>query len=142
MLKLHVFLGPLLHPHLVKKLFPMLHSWNECATLSFAFPFQVLKSKINKYIISTMTINGTSNYNTKTSHKAYLYKTTLKQHKYNIFNESPKYLSYFSSIYLIYKIQMDYPFTAKLHAILQSHSSRCLIDITSILETKHKTMIY
>ena len=89
-----------------------------------------------------MTINGTSNYNTTTSHKTNLYKTTLKQRKYNIFNESPKYLSYFSSIYLIYKIQMDYPFTSKLHAILQSHSSRCLIDITSILETKYKTMIY
>ena len=46
-----------------------------------------------------MTINGTSNYNTTTSHKANLYKTTLKQRKYNIFNKSPKYLSYFSSIY-------------------------------------------
>ena len=57
-------------------------------------------------------------FNTKTSHKENLYKTTLKQHKYNIVNERLKYLSYFSSIYLIYKIQMDCPFTSKLHAIL------------------------
>ena len=52
------------------------------------------------------------------------------------------FIAYFSSIYLIYKIQMGYRFTSNIHAILQSHFSGCLVDSISFSETKRKTMIY
>ena len=52
------------------------------------------------------------------------------------------FTAYFSSICLICKIQMGYPNTSNLHEILQSHSSRCLVDIISISESNHKPMIY
>ena len=52
------------------------------------------------------------------------------------------FTTYFSSTYLIYKIQMGYLFTSTFYVILQSHSSRCPVDTISISRSKYKTIIY
>ena len=52
------------------------------------------------------------------------------------------FIAHFSSICRICKKQMGCSITSKLHEILQIHSSGGLVNIISISESKHKTMIY